>query len=281
MDHEKTASVIEAVRARMWSFPCSHSPVEIAAEIHELVSTTANDGDPYGATKKQSNRACRLSMTVLSEHLDRSVNPFETAVILAIAGNVIDFGVFGPASLSRRDIIRSVQSIIREPLVGESTADLKGLIDRAERILYIGDNAGECFLDTFLLAQMPAGKVTYAVRGGPVLNDATVQDAEAAGIHRLCRIVDTGDNAPGVLLERCSAEFRETFDEADLVIAKGHGNYESLNETPGKTCAFLTKVKCPVIARDIGYPVGSNVILIINSELQYSDMPRLGRNDDT
>jgi len=274
MDAEQTAGVVESVGARLRSFPRSHSPVEMAVEIHELVRAAARQRDPYAAIKKQSNHACRESMNVFSESMAWSLDPFETATKLAIAGNVIDFGVYSPDNLSRRDVIRSAQSTIGEALAGEPLAEFKSLTDRANRILYIGDNAGECFLDTFLLDQLPLDKLTYAVRGGPVLNDATIEDARAAGIHERCRIVDTGDNTPGVLLDRCSAEFRQVFNGADLVIAKGQGNYESLGETDAKTCVFLTKVKCPVIAEDIGYPAGSNVIGIINSEVQATESNR-------
>lgn len=262
MDSKATADLLESVRGRMRLFAHSHSPVEMAAEIHALVRTAAATNDPYRKVKEHSNRACRESVSLLSECVAWSVDPFETATKLAIAGNVIDFGVYSPQNLSRKDIMQRAQRTMGEPLVGDSSAKLRELVSQATKILYIGDNAGECFFDRYLLAQMPCDKVTYAVRGGPILNDATTEDAEAAGIHDRCRIADTGDNAPGVLLERCSADFRKTFDEADLVIAKGQGNYESLSETPAKTCVFLTKVKCPVIARDIGYPTGSNVIRI-------------------
>lgn len=266
IDAEQTAAVIESVRAKLRSFPHSHSPVEMAVEIHEQVRTAAGQRDPYAAIKKVSNQACRESMNLLSESMAWSLDPFETATKLAIAGNVIDFGVYSPSDPSRRDVIRSAQSTMGEPLTGSPLTEFKALAARAETILYVGDNAGECFLDTFLLDQLPLDKLTYAVRGSPVLNDATIKDAQAAGIHKRCEIVDTGDNTPGVLLERCSTEFRKIFDDADLVIAKGQGNYESLSETPAKTCVFLTKVKCPVIGKDIGYSTGSNVIRIINDE---------------
>ena len=278
MDQKETAGVLAAVQARIESFPRSHSPIEMAVEIHTLVHAAAGIDDPYRAIKEQSNQACRESMSVFSKLMASERDPFETAVKLAIAGNIIDFGAYRPVKLCSRDILRSVRITVTEPLCGESPAALASLIDRAENILYIGDNAGECFLDSFLLDQIPAARCTYAVRGGPVLNDATIEDARAAGIDARCRIVDTGDNAPGVLIERCSPAFQRGFDAADLVIAKGQGNYESLGETQGKTCVFLTKVKCPVIAEDVGYPVGSNVIRIINTELQVVQTRRLDRD---
>ena len=260
LDQSRAHDVLDAVRAKLASFSRARSPVEMAVDIHALVHDASGNADPYAAIKTASNRACRESMTELSTYITASTDPFQTAVQLAIAGNLIDFGAFKPVTLSEGHILRSVHENMQQPLSGDSVETLRDLIDHAANILFVGDNAGECFLDTFLLDQMPCERVTYAVRGFPVLNDATLADAKEAGIHDRCRLIDTGDGTPGVILDRCSTQFLTAFDRADLVIAKGQGNYESLSETPGKTCVFLTKVKCPVIARDIGYPLGSNVI---------------------
>jgi damage-control phosphatase, subfamily I len=265
MDPNKTAKVVDAVRDRTASFSRLRSPVEMAVDIHALVHAAAGNGDPYAAIKHASNSACRNSMAQLSGHMDSSSDRFETAVKLAIAGNLIDFGAYKPVSLSEGHILRAVEETLQQPLAGDSIESLRTLIDGAQSILFVGDNAGECFLDTFLLDQLPLDRVTYAVRGGPVLNDATMEDACAAGIQERCRLIDTGDGTPGVILDRCSAKFLTIFDKADLVIAKGQGNYESLSEVTGKTRVFLTKVKCPVIARDIGYSVGSSVIQITHA----------------
>jgi uncharacterized protein with ATP-grasp and redox domains len=203
-------------------------------------------------------------MPVLSQAAAWSLNRFETAAKLAISGNVIDSGANRLHGLAKRDLVLGAHRAMAEPLAGDPVGELEHIVQGAADILFIGDNAGECFLDTFLLDLIPGRKVTYAVRGSPVLNDATLEDARAAGIDRRCRLVDTGDDAPGVLLDRCSPEFREAFDQADLVILKGQGNYESLGDMQGKTCAFLTRVKCDVIARDTGHPVGANVVKIHN-----------------
>ncbi|MBT3191470.1 MAG: DUF89 family protein [Verrucomicrobia bacterium] len=266
MEPNRTAEVVDAVRDKTAAFSRLRSPVEMAVDIHALVHVAAGNRDPYAAIKHASNCACRDSMEQLSGHLDSSSNRFETAVKLAIAGNLIDFGAYRPVTLSEGHILRAVEEALQQPLSGDSLESLHALIDGARSILFIGDNAGECFLDTFILDQLPLDRVTYAVRGRPILNDATLADAKEAGIDQRCRLIDTGDGSPGVILNRCSAEFLTVFDNADLVIAKGQGNYESLSEIPGKTRVFLTKVKCPVIARDIGYPVGSNVIRIMRSK---------------
>jgi uncharacterized protein with ATP-grasp and redox domains len=98
-----------------------------------------------------------------------------------------------------------------------------------------------------------------AVRGAPVLNDATAADARAAGLAEICEVIDNGSDAPGTLLEDCSPGFRQRFRAADMIIAKGQGNYETLSEAPGNIF-FLFKVKCPVIAAHSGMPVGAQVL---------------------
>jgi len=99
----------------------------------------------------------------------------------------------------------------------------------------------------------------YAVKGGPVLNDATEKDAQDAGIGRVAKIVSNGSDAPGTVLSRCCQEFRRLYQEAQLIIAKGQANYETLS-TEGSRVFFLLQIKCPVIAHDVGVPVGSIVI---------------------
>ena len=155
-----------------------------------------------------------------------------------------------------------IEQVLAQPLTGGTIEQFERLIHRSEHILYIADNAGECFFDVPLLDVLPTGKVTYAVRGGPVLNDATLEDAHAAGIPDRCTVIDTGDHAPGILLDRCSPAFLRAFKDSDLIISKGQGNYESMSDMTEKTIVFLTKVKCEMIAQDIGHRLGSNVIKI-------------------
>jgi uncharacterized protein with ATP-grasp and redox domains len=101
--------------------------------------------------------------------------------------------------------------------------------------------------------------VTFVVKGGPILNDATRQDAVQAGLHRVAELISNGTDAPGTLLARCSDEFRTRYERAEVVLAKGQANYETLSEE-GLKVFFLLQVKCPVIAGDAAVPVGSIVL---------------------
>ena len=122
-----------------------------------------------------------------------------------------------------------------------------------------GDNAGEIFFDRLLIERLPPGKVTVVVRGSPAINDAIMEDAEAAGIPEVAEVVDNSSDAPGTILEETSPEFRRVFEQADLIIAKGQGNYETLSAC-GKPIWFLLNVKCPLIANHIGEKMGSLVV---------------------
>jgi damage-control phosphatase, subfamily I len=92
-----------------------------------------------------------------------------------------------------------------------------------------------------------------------VLNDATLADARAVELDEIVEVIDNGSDAPGTILADCSDEFQRRFEEADLIIAKGQGNFESLSDEPGDIF-FLFKVKCQVIADQVGKPVDTNVL---------------------
>ena len=107
---------------------------------------------------------------------------------------------------------------------------------------------------------MPHGEIYYGVRGYPVINDATSEDAYYAGLNEVAKVISNGSDAPGTILEDCSEEFKNIFEKADLVIVKGHGNYETLNEVKGKKLYFLLMVKCKIVGRDLGCSVGDFVV---------------------
>jgi uncharacterized protein with ATP-grasp and redox domains len=136
----------------------------------------------------------------------------------------------------------------------------------AQNILYLVDNAGEIAFDRLLIEQLPTEKITVVVKGKPVINDATMEDAEFVGLTDIVEVIDNGSDAPGTILETCSQNFRDRFEEADLVIAKGQGNYETLSDLD-KNIFFILKAKCPVIARDIGCEIG-DMILCHNSSVK-------------
>jgi uncharacterized protein with ATP-grasp and redox domains len=232
------------------------SPPLMTQAIHRFIRARTSAQDPYRTEKAKFNRIALELYPTLESRVQASTDPLETAVKLAIAGNVIDLGA--NSHLSQGNISEEVEEALDVPFNGDLAA-FRDTISRAARILYLTDNAGEIVFDRLLIEQLPREKITAGVRGFPILNDATMSDALATGLTKVVKVIDNGSDAPGTSLKDCSPEFRNCFEEADLVIAKGQGNYETLDESK-KEIFFLLKIKCPVIARDIGCDLGSLVL---------------------
>ena len=232
------------------------TPPEMAQTIHRKIREYMGQDDPYRLIKDRFNRMALELYPTLQEWVEESNNPTETVVRLAIAGNVIDFGV--NSQLSENQVRRSVMHALSTSLDADVDEFWRAVCD-ADRILYLTDNAGEIVFDRLLIERMPPGKVTVGVRGFPVINDATMTDAEDTGLAELAEVIENGSDAPGTILADCSEAFLERFENADLIVAKGQGNYETLSDV-NKNIYFLLKAKCPVIAADIGCQVGSLVM---------------------
>jgi uncharacterized protein with ATP-grasp and redox domains len=232
------------------------SPPHIAKEIYKLIHKILKNPDPYKKVKEKYNRLALKLYPSLKEEVRKSRDKFKKAVKLSIAGNVIDFGSNRNFSLEK-----TIKDALRKNFSIDHTDSLKRSLEKSSKVLYLGDNAGETVFDRILIEEFPKKQIYYGVRGYPVINDATLKDALACGLDKVAQLVSNGSDAPGTILEDCSSEFKSTFDQSDLIIAKGQGNYETLNEVGGKKIFFLFMVKCPVIAFDAGCPVGGYVVM--------------------
>ncbi len=234
------------------------SPPAVAQKVHRIVRKLSGVADPYLEVKDRYNRLALELFGDLQKTVAGSADPFETAVRLAIAGNVIDFGV--SSTLEESEVEQTIACSLTDPLDLDALADLKEAVAAAQSILYLGDNAGEIVFDRLLIEQMPREKVTFVVRGAPILNDALMADAEAAGLTDLVEVIDNGADAPGTILELCSKAFRRRFEKAALIIAKGQGNFETLSDTD-KDAFFLLRPKCAVLAQHLNCELGRLILM--------------------
>jgi len=252
-DEERQRMMLDSTMALLRDVPLESTPPAIGNQVHRIVRQLTGNGDPYAAAKAESTReALRLYprlRALAAEDGDR----LERATRIAIAGNVIDFGPSADF-----DIEETLESVLYQPFAINDIAAFRKALSGARSVLYLGDNAGETVFDRVLIGALGV-PVTYAVKGGPIINDATLEDALAAGLDKMAEVVSTGSDAPGTILSGCSAEFRALYKQADLIMAKGQANYETLS-AGGEQLFFLLKVKCPVIARDVGVPLGSIVL---------------------
>lgn len=235
-------------------------PAAMAQSVHRRIRQLCGNEDPYRQSKERFNRLALELLPAFQQRVQAAADPWDAAVRLAIAGNIMDLGV--KSGLNEAQIRASIGGALDEPLNG-APAHLAAMVAEAKSILYLTDNAGEIVFDRLLVERMPPEKLTVAVRGAPVINDATLEDATTAGLTRLVRVIDNGSDAPGTILADCSPAFQQAFADADLVVSKGQGNYETLRECSKPIC-FLLRVKCPVIAQDIGCPVGRMVLQASN-----------------
>ena len=252
-DDDQQKAILDQVLRVLQRSALSSTPPEIGNEVHRLVRRRVAGADPYRAAKAASTRQALALYPRLKKLVQEADDGPDVAVRLSIAGNIIDLGPEQQYDL--RDVI---ERVLDQPFALDDREAFWEALATADRVLYLADNAGETVLDRLLIEVLDV-PVVYAVKGGPVLNDATVEDALAAGLDRVAEVIHTGSDAPGTILDRCSNDFRQLYHNAVMVIAKGQANYETLSEA-GPRVFFLLQAKCPVIAHDAGVPVGSIVL---------------------
>ncbi len=233
------------------------SPPVIGQQIHRLIRDLVGVDDPYHGIKQRFNDMALKLYAKMRRFIIESGDPLETAVRLAIAGNIIDFGV--KSQFHESELEETINQCLSCEFSDGQLEVFRRAINEAEKILYLADNAGEIVFDRLLIEQLPIDKITVAVKGSPVINDATMEDAIHAGLPQIVDVIDNGSDAPGTILQSCSRSFRDYFDKADLVIAKGQGNYETLSDV-NKNIFFLLKAKCPVISGSIGCNIGEMIL---------------------
>ena len=216
---------------------------EFSRELHVLLKDLSGNDDPYRASKKKYNDIGLSLYNSLKETVKNSADSFATALHLAVAGNIIDFGAHDTF-----DIHDTIDQVLNTDFAVDHSDYLKKPVEEAGSILYIGDNAGEIVFDKLFIEILNHRKVIYAVRGAPIINDVTLEDASYIGMHDVAKVISNGYDAPSTIIEKCSAEFRDAFNKADLVISKGQGNLEGLLEVKEKKIFFMLMAKCGVIA---------------------------------
>jgi uncharacterized protein with ATP-grasp and redox domains len=250
-------TIMHRVMVHLADADLSSSPTEISSTIYRIIHDVTGITDPYAGVKCRFNDLALEMLPDLESRVDAASDPWDAAVRIALAGNIIDFG--GGLKVDAAVVRETVEASLVDPISGLGTAEARRHVERAASILYVGDNAGEIVFDRLLLQRIGPGKVTFAVRGAPIINDATLEDARAAGLTDLVRVIDTGWDGPGAPPHRCGEAFVEALETASLVIAKGQGNYETMSGIE-RPVLFLLRAKCPVVAEDIGVPLGSMVI---------------------
>jgi len=259
--------IIDEFARRIPKISLEASPPEIARFGYKLLSAVSPDKDPYRAIKQKSNRCALGLLRKLRDKVSRSKNRLLTAVELAIAGNIIDFGVKNNLNVKAelKKILAEESRVIHKQSIFHYR-EFRQALKRARNILYLADNAGEVVFDRILTEEIkkayPDKGIYYAVKAKPVINDALLEDAKACGIGKVARVISNGTDAPGTILALCSKEFKQIYRNADMIISKGQGNFESLSQEK-RPIFFLFMVKCQVVAKETGCKMG-DIVLFYN-----------------
>lgn len=246
--------VLDRLASEVLNFPLSSSPPEMGRIIYRLVREITEVEDPFRKIKEECNKITLNTYPDLKDKVAQSEDRLLTAIRLAAAGNVIDFGVN-----SSLVIKKEIRGVFNKDFAMCDYREFKEALHNTKQILYLADNAGEVVFDRILIEELNR-EVIYVVRDKPVINDALIEDAKFCGIDKIASVVTNGSDAPGTILDLCSKDFLNLYAKAKLIISKGQGNFEGLVGRSDAPIFFLFKAKCPVIANDIGCKVGDIIL---------------------
>lgn len=239
-------------------------PADLGTKRDVVIKRVTGNPDPYKRSKRISNEKALNLLPYARKLVEEGYNlqdRFKRACLCAIVGNLMEFDIPG-----HKFTLGSLKKAFREAnkdLVIDDTNEIYSLAAKAHTTLYLTDNAGEIVFDLLLVEQLKSMglTVTVAVKAGPIINDATLEDADMAGMRKIAdKVITTGSDSVGFSNDQISDEFQQTYDSVDIVIAKGMGYAETLTEYKlKKPHALLLRTKCNPVANFFGVAREKNI----------------------
>jgi uncharacterized protein with ATP-grasp and redox domains len=224
-------------------------------DLHKILKKYTGNPDPYKEEKKKSNDQALSMFPELERIISQSDDPFNTSLRLAIAGNIIDFAIS-----DNYDLKSAIENALKSELAIDHSEQLRQALQKARSVLYLGDNAGEIVLDKLFIKTINHPRLTFVVRGAPIINDATIEDAEYTGLNDVANVISNGFDAASTIPEKSDSLFQKYYREADLIISKGQGNLEGLITLNDLRIFYLLMVKCDVMAEFLNVRKGDVVV---------------------
>ncbi|MBN1678636.1 MAG: DUF89 family protein [Candidatus Thermoplasmatota archaeon] len=234
----------------------------VATKVHRETYRIIGDNDPYRALKRKSNEVALELYPAAEKLVKASKNPLRDAFLCAIVGNVLDFGI-GTGYDHPSKLKKEFKNLLAEGLGHDDTPKIKRMLEKAEAVVYLVDNCGEIVLDRLALRELKKFdlEVTLVVKEEPILTDVTMKDIRGLGIEKIVdRVIEAPGFAVGVDLGSLKGAFGHMLRDADLVLAKGMANFESLSETDIAPIAYLLRTKCNPVANAMGLPKDINAV---------------------
>lgn len=253
-DHQEQKCLMQKILQEMASCDENASAPYVAHRIQRVIKQALKDPDPYREGKHYYNTEMLKMEDCLGDLIAGADDKLRTALKLAAAGNVIDFG---PGyDLSREKVLAVIHQTMEQDISAPVFEALQSSLEASRRLLYLGDNCGEIVMDKLFIRTLkehyPQLSVQFAVRGGPVLNDITREDAYLVGMEEYAEIVDNGTDIQGTELAHCRPDFVDAFHQADTIISKGQGNFESLYGCGKNNLYYIFLCKCNLFMKRCG-----------------------------
>ena len=228
----------------------SKTSPEVYGNIWKQIVEYFDGEDIYKDIKAQYNAKFLTYVPEIEKAINKSENPLRMALATAIQGNLLDLAI--TRNFSLEDLLSAIEKIEHTPFGIDDSKVLLDKIKSSNKILYVGDNCGEIVFDRVFIETIkkyyPNLDIYYVVRGFSAVNDILLEDALQVGMDKFATIIENGDTSLGTVLDRCTDELNTLYNDVDLVIAKGQGNFESLSEKPRENLFYLLLTKCKLIA---------------------------------
>ncbi|QLH75029.1 MAG: DUF89 family protein [Methanomassiliicoccales archaeon] len=265
----REAAVKEALRLIAEGYPQGINSAKLATKVHKKAYEVAGTKDPYADLKRRSNEVVKKMMPQAKSFVESSTDRLEAACLVAIAGNVMDFGIKvgidGPEGFEEK-----FSRLLGEGLQVNQVPRLRYLLERSKKVHYLLDNCGEVVLDSFLIEEIKemGVKVVGVVKGEPILTDVTLEDLKETGLDKLFdSLTTTGVFAVGLDLDMCGP-LKKELSASDLVVSKGMANFEALSDERLPRVAYLMRAKCRPVAEAIGAKKDDNVVKIVELNME-------------
>jgi len=266
MATEDEEKIFNAVRVSIEilneEYPKRKINAHIATKMHRKVYEVLGVEDPYKAVKDKANQVALKFLKLINEFVKKQEDVFKASAIASIIANTFDYGVMGHR-VAEDDFMIFFEKQYSRGLAIDDLNEIRALCKG--KVVYLTDNAGEIVVDTIFMREIKklCKELTVVVRGKPIISDATIEDAKLAGVDKIAdNLLTNGMGAIGIIEEELPKVTLEKLEEADVIIAKGMANYESLSNARFKPIAFLLTAKCEPVARDIGVEVGDMVAML-------------------
>lgn len=257
-DAEVQRRILNDVVARIPGMNMDESPAALSLPAYEVTAALTGVEDPYVELKRSQNEFALGMEDELRALVCESEDPLGAALHLAAAGNIIDLGVTHAGAI---DVHGAIEQVMRESFAIDHSEAFRASLTSCNDLLYLLDNAGEIVFDKILVEQLLRyTRVTAVVKSGPMINDVLMVDAEQVGLTSLCPVIENGGAFVGSPLHLVPESFLERMRQADAILGKGQGNYETIDEFPGDVFLIL-RAKCEVIARHMGVQFGQVALI--------------------